>query len=410
VSIGERGVPTSATSAIRTRGQEARRCEEHPALVRDGNDSGSVNIKVCIVVPYDLRFSGGVQKHALNLAQALRRMGDSVDVIGPCSGRAVLSEGVYGFRGVVNLPANGSANQMGLLTFPWTVRRRVRRGHYDVVHLMEPEVPFLPWYANWFAGDSVRIATFHSFGERTVATRLARTWICRPQLRLIDRGIAVSDAAARTARHAWPRPVTIIPNGVDTSVFSPTTFDAAHSSKPGPTRLLFVGHWQDPRKGLPILLEAFDRLRASGVDVTLDIVGHGSPAERRESPHITYHGAVDADSRLARLYHSAEIFIAPSTGQESFGIVLLEAMASGRPIVCSDIEGYRGVVRPDGARLVPPRAVGPLADAIAELVRNQPLRRRMGTFNRQRSLSFDWNLVAGSVRAEYLEALSARRH
>src|SRR5207253_4521685 len=155
-------------------------------------------------------------------------------------------------------------------------------------------------------------------------------------------------------------------------------------------RLLFVGQWTDKRKGLPVLLDAFAKLRARKVDVTLDVVGLGD--HRIPMPQlshgVTFHGRV-SETELRRRFRDCDVFVAPSTGQESFGIVLVEAMACGRPVVCSDIDGYREVASPLGARLVPPRDANALADTFQALCRDAGLRRVMGQHNRAESLKYD---------------------
>jgi phosphatidyl-myo-inositol alpha-mannosyltransferase len=144
-----------------------------------------------------------------------------------------------------------------------------------------------------------------------------------------------------------------------------------------------------------------------GVPVSLDVVGAGeAPAARRA---VTFHGPVAAEAVLADHYRRSDLFIAPATGQESFGIVLLEAMACGRPIVCSDIPGYRQVVDPCAARLVPPGQPEPLAAAIPELAFDPELRRTMGSRNRLRSCEYDWDHLARRVREEYMAALAMRQ-
>jgi phosphatidylinositol alpha-mannosyltransferase len=163
---------------------------------------------------------------------------------------------------------------------------------------------------------------------------------------------------------------------------------------------LFVGHFRDPRKGLPVLLDAHARLLARGVDVRLDVVGAGPETPR---PGVVYHGAISDERELARHYRECDLFVAPSMGMESFGIVLLEAMASQKAIVCSDIDGYRAVVPQEGARLVTPGYVEGLATAISDLT--PELRRKMGEINRQAALEYDWSRLAERVRDEYLLAL-----
>ncbi len=363
-------------------------------------------LRVCMVATYDLAEEGGVKKHSMHLATRLRAGGDHVDVVGPYSGSEPLPDGVYGFGGVVNIRGNGSDNHLSLFASPLAVRRFLRRGDYDVVHVMAPEVPPLAWYFAWFAGRAARVATFHAYTEReALPSYLARRLFCAPQLRLFDRGIAVSPSAADFARGAWSGPLSLIPNGVDTERFTP----GARLRQPGPLRLLFVGHWRDPRKGLPVLLESYRTILAQGVAATLDVVGAGPEAARVELPGLRYHGAISDEEELARRYRECDVFVAPSMGMESFGIVLLEAMAAGKPIVCSDIDGYRAVVPPEGARLVRPGDPAALAAALCQLAPSDELRRKLGDANRQAALPYDWSRLSDRVREEYLSALETRR-
>src|SRR5262249_50834561 len=148
--------------------------------------------------------------------------------------------------------------------------------------------------------------------------------LCWPHLALFDRGIAVSPAAARFARAAWSRPLALIPNGVDTNTFKPLgPAKCASARGRRGARLLFVGHFRDPRKGLATLIDAFGRLRQRGAEVTLDVVGDGDPRTLGALPQgIKFHGPVASDSALAEHYHRCDVFVAPSLGMESFGIVL----------------------------------------------------------------------------------------
>jgi phosphatidylinositol alpha-mannosyltransferase len=219
-----------------------------------------------------------------------------------------------------------------------------------------------------------------------------------------DRAIAVSRPAAEYAAKAWTRPLPVIPNGVPTQTFRP--IEAAAGGSPRSLRLLFVGSWRDARKGLPYLLQAFARLRARGLALELDIVGQGDSQEPSVSG-ATFHGRV-AEAELVARYQQCDLFVSPATGQESFGIVLLEAMACGKAIVCSDIPGYRQVIDPDGARLVPPAKVEALEEAIASLLGDPDRRQAMGILNRRRAETFDWEIIAARVRGEYVAAVGAR--
>src|SRR5262249_15244351 len=153
-----------------------------------------------------------------------------------------------------------------------------------------------------------------------------------------------------------------IPNGVPTDTFTPGPLRVPVSG----ARLLFVGNWRDPRQGLPYLLEAVEIVRRQGPAVYPYVAGGGWPGTEN-AEGVTCHGGIASEEAIAERYRACDIFVAPSTGQESFGIVLLEAMACGRPVVCSDISGYRAVVEPAGARLVPPRDASALARTILDL-------------------------------------------
>jgi len=354
-----------------------------------------------MVVPYDLSEEGGVKRHAMHLAAMLRASGDEVDIIGP-SRRPLDGDHVYTFGGVVNVPSNGSANHIGLFCRPDRVRRFIQQRRYDVLHLHEPLVPALPYYALWSAGSAARVATFHAFTEEQStlghAVRVASSAVT---LGLIDRGIAVSPAAAQLARTTFTKPLAIIPNGIDTRAYRRT---APREPIGEPVRLLFVGHWRDPRKGLPYLLEACTTLPIAW---SLDVVGDGGSLPKREHPNVRYHGAVGSEERLAELYAACDVFVAPSTGMESFGIVLLEAMAAGRAIVCSDIAGYRAVVG-NAAVVVAPENTGALAQGIHELASDPARRHQLAAAGRARVKQFDWSVLVGDVRAEYVAAIAAR--
>jgi phosphatidylinositol alpha-mannosyltransferase len=289
------------------------------------------------------------------------------------------------------------------------VRRFVHEREYDVVHIHEPLQPSLNYYAVWSAGGrTARIGTFHGYMEQesTALLRARRFWsaIAFPSY---DRGIAVSPAAAEYAQVTFRKPLAIIPNGIRTELYRPGTPARAG----GPLKILFVGHWRDSRKGLPILLDACARLRERGVAWTLDIVGNGGQAPRVEMPGVQYLGPISSEQRVAELYAACDVFASPATGGESFGIVLLEAMASARAIVCSDIAGYRYAVGagPDsGALLVAPGDDGGFAAALEALAADPARRERMGAVNRERVRMFDWENLVARVRDEYLLALEAR--
>jgi phosphatidylinositol alpha-mannosyltransferase len=359
---------------------------------------------VCLVVPYDLAVEGGVKKHALCLAAALERSGDEVEVLGPASAPVDVRNATT-FGGVVSIRSNGSDNRLALLTSPFKVRAYLQTRQFDVLHVHEPLNPMLPYYARWWANAGVNIATFHCFAEReSFGRRLGRRFFA-PFLRGFDRAIAVSEPAARYAQLSWRRPMSIISNGVDADFFHPRAEQPVAPS----SRILFVGQWTDERKGLQVLLRAHELLRANGLDVSLDIVGRGNPklALPKNTDGVTYHGWL-SESGLRDRFHACDIFVSPALGSESFGMVLVEAMAAGKPIVCSDIEGYRQVATSEGTLLVPPNNPGALAAAMAPLVRNPSMARTMGSSNLAEARRYDWEAIAAQVRLQYVIALAEK--
>lgn len=375
----------------------------------DGRPTGPLGLverplKICQVVPYDLSEKGGVKHHAFQLARVLRERGDDVTIIGPSS-RKLRDLGVVVFPGVANFPSNGSDNRVGLFVSPWRVGAFMREQQFDVVHVHEPLIPALPLYAIWGSPESGHVATFHSYSERSrkIMEPLGRL-AARFQHRSYHMGVAVSAAAASFANRIWPGQLTVVPNGVQTELFTPL----GQPRPPGPPRILFVGRLGDRRKGFAYALEAFRRLRARGLEVVMEIAGElGSAAPPPDEPGLNYYGAVGL-SQLTNLFRTCDIFLAPSTGQESFGIVLLEAMASGRPIVCSDIAGYRQTVGTDGSLLVPPEDPAAIAQAVEQLVVHPGMRDRMGESNYRRAAQFSWKRVTNSIRNVYLEAMCRR--
>jgi phosphatidylinositol alpha-mannosyltransferase len=175
-------------------------------------------------------------------------------------------------------------------------------------------------------------------------------------------------------------------------------------------RLLFVGRIGDRRKGARFLFEAYRGLVARGLPVSLDVVGELGDADPPPAlPSLTYHGPVGL-AQLTDLYRACDVFVAPSTGQESFGIVLLEAMACAKPVVCSDIAGYREVANPDGAALVPPCDARALEAALAAVVQLPAAQRaRQGESNRRAAEAYDWDALAARVRGEYTAAIAGQR-
>jgi len=263
-----------------------------------------------------------------------------------------------------------------------------------------------------------QVATFHAYAENPPAhVRLSRKLVGKLLYRNVRRGVAVSPGAAQLAQDSFGRPLHIIPNGVDHRLFCPQGPAPSQAGGPKPEqdrpfRLLFVGGFNHPRKGARYLLAALEALWAQGAPVTLDVVGGATEeaAQRlRQMAHVRHHRNVSTQE-LAALYRSCDALVAPATGQESFGIILLEAMATGKPIIATDIEGYRRVLdsgQKPGALVVPPKDAPALQGAIARLMAMPDGERAaMGAQNRRNVAPFTWDTVTQQLRALYLDAVA----
>jgi phosphatidylinositol alpha-mannosyltransferase len=336
------------------------------------------------------------------LAAALRARGVAVEILAPADGPVPLADFVPLGRSVP-IPDNGSIVRVALDPVSSSrTARLVRSGRYDLVHLHEPMIPAVCLTA-LLAAERPLVGTFHMYAS-------SRRWyrpfapLARAVIPRLDARIAVSQAALRHVARTCPGEYRIIPNGIDLTGFS------APGERDG-TRILFIGR-AEPRKGLPILLEAFTRLPAT---TTLDLVG----VDRRELPRvgrrlpaaaagrIRAHGRV-SDAERAALLARADVLCAPSLEGESFGIVLVEGMAARVPVVASAIPGYVDVLPDSCGRLVPPGRPELLADALRELLADGELRVRLGEAGRCAARRFDWQRVAGEILEVYDGALDGR--
>ncbi|HEY7702110.1 MAG TPA: glycosyltransferase family 4 protein, partial [Candidatus Limnocylindrales bacterium] len=304
----------------------------------------------------------------------------------------------------VSVPINAS---VGTLTFSprylGQIGAMLERERFDVLHFHEPFVPFLSLFL-LRESESVNIATFHAYAGFSPSYEFGSRALRGYAARLHGR-IAVSAAARHFIDRFFPGDYKVIPNGVDVARFATAVPIARWQD--GIPNVLFVGR-HEPRKGLLDLLKAHRILRRTGGKSRLLIVGSG-PQEREARRYVATRGlnGVEflgrvSDDEKAQLYKTADVYVSPATGGESFGIVLLEAMAAGTPIVASDIHGYKGVVRRGReGLLVPPRQPRELAVAIDRLLGDPALRERMGASGRARAEEFSWPRVTAKVDDYY---------
>lgn len=368
-------------------------------------------MKIGMVCPYDWTVPGGVGNHVRSLAAELRRRGCEVDVLAPAA-RPVSEDGFVSLGGSLPVPYNGSVARIAI--GPRTalrVRRALADGRYDLVHVHEPLSPSVGMLAAGRASGPV-VGTFHANMERSLALALGRP-VLRRAFNRLDARIAVSPSARDTWQRYFGGSMVVIPNSVGAEFFArPEPLPGYREG--GPT-VLFVGRLE-PRKGLVYLVRAFLRLKPSFPRLRLLIVGrdHKHQQEKlmamvppRLRPDLLFVGAVPQQD-LPSYYASADVFCAPSLGGESFGIVLVEAMAVGLPVVCSNIGGYRDLVRDDReGLLVPPRDPEALAAALAALLDNPARRAALGEVATQTAARYAPGVVAGQVVEVYHAALGA---
>jgi phosphatidylinositol alpha-mannosyltransferase len=368
-------------------------------------------VKIALVSPYDYPYPGGVTNHVRHLANEFRRTGHEVRIMAPASNRNIEREepGVYRVGGVRRIPANGS---IARITLSFRLARRVREilasEQFDVVHAHEPLMPFLPPTV-LRSSTALNVGTFHASRGSYYGYFYGRP-ILRRVFANLDGRIAVSRAAKRFVRQYFMAPYKIIPNGVDLNQFDPATVEPIPSLLDGRPNVLFVGR-PEKRKGVGYLLRAYPYIKSAFPDTRFLIVGAGnwddSPyrayIERHDMRDIEIIGRV-SDEDLPRYHRSAHVFCAPATEGESFGIVLLEAMAAGLPVVGSDIEGYRSVLI-DGQNglLVPPRRERPLADAVCTLLQDRAMAERMGQCGRETAALYSWERIADQVLDFYVK-------
>jgi phosphatidylinositol alpha-mannosyltransferase len=362
-------------------------------------------VKIGLVTPYVYPLPGGVNEHVRFLYENLRLSGHDVRIITSSHGLQRASEGdVIRIGKGFSVPSNGSVGTITVSPrYVSQVRRMLDEERFDLLHFHEPFVPFLSLVV-LRQSTSVNIATFHAYAGFSPAMEFGRRVLPGYARRLHGR-IAVSAAARHFADRFFPGDYKVIPNGVDLGRYQ----RAVPVSRwlDGTPNVLFVGRLED-RKGLPFLLKAFRLVRRSGVEARLLVVGSG-PQEREARRYVMTRGLQNveflgrvSDDDKAQLFRTASVFVSPATGRESFGIVLLEAMAAGAPVVCSDIHGYKGVVqRNRQALLVAPRDIKGLAGAIGRVIADPALAARLAAAGSERAEQFGWEHVTAKVEEYY---------
>jgi phosphatidylinositol alpha-mannosyltransferase len=367
-------------------------------------------MKIALVCPYDWCKPGGVKSHVANLAEFLLERHE-VRIFAPTSGE-LPSRGVNRYVHHVGTPVgiryNSSVAPVGLgPRVIYRMKRRLEEFGPHVTHIHEPLAPWVSMAAT-VAGPMPKIGTFHAWSDSDRIYRATAPFIRKIVSDLKVR-VAVSTSAQTFASDALGVPAnsfTVLPNGVDDYRFAAAT-PIDHLVDPARPLLLFVGRLEK-RKGLDTVIKAFLRLRAGGHHLRLCVVGEGPERDRCQAlippslrTEVLFVGAVSHDE-LPRYHASADLFVSPANGGESFGIVLLEAMSAGLPVAASDIPGYRTVMT-DGiqGRMVPPGDGVALADALEALLANPRLRQAMGAEGIRTAKEFSWPVIGARVEEMY---------
>ncbi len=381
-------------------------------------------MKIGLVSPYDWSYPGGVRDHVIHLANELTAMGHDVRILAPASGpkRKIAEKHIYKLSGwTTPIPANGSIARVIAFDPALTLRLRrvLQRENFDIIHIHEPLAPGLS-LAALRCSRTITVGTFHASSDVSTTSTFGLAYastvpFLRPQLRHLHGRIAVSSATYQFITHFFPSDYRIIPNGVNLERVDQNV-DPLPEFMDGKQNILFLGRFEK-RKGAKYLLRAIPLVRERYPNTRFIFVGEGRLrtgfqrfVERRNWKDVVFTGYVSDEDKW-RYFASADIFCAPATGGESLGIVLLEAMAAGVPIVASNINGYATVITHgvDGL-LAAPRHSNDLAASLEQLLKYDTLRQRFIQAGKYKATEYAWPHVATQVLDYYNELLAEQNN
>jgi len=370
-------------------------------------------MKIALVSPYDWAVPGGVNSHVAHLAAQYAKKGHDPRIIAPAS-RPVEDEGarltVVG-RQVIGLPAAGSVAHVSLsFNIAGRVRNLLQKESFDVIHLQEPLMPLVPFV---FLRHSTvpTVATFHAAREGGNRLYAYARFLIRPWVRNLSGHIAVSRTSLRLIGKYLPGRYRIIPNGVDTSFFGADSLPIPKYMD-HKQNILFLGRLEK-RKGLPYLLQAYAKVKQEMPQTRLIIVGGDGGMRAGCERYVQENGLSDvvftgyiANGEVPRYYRTADIYCAPNTGAESQGIVLLEALAAGRPIVASNIEGFADVLTNSASgRLVTPRDSDALAEGLIRALSDHQFREAANIEGPALAQDYSWERISDRILDYYQEVV-----
>lgn len=359
-------------------------------------------MKIGIVCPYDWSTPGGVQIHIRDLAMRLRDLGHDVNVLTPVSDESSLEEWVTSGGDPISLTYNGSVARVSFgLRATKRVREWLQTHQFDVVHVHEPLSPSLSSLTCWAATGPI-VGTFHSSMDRSRILQ-AGYGLAQTVLEKVYGRIAVSEAARKTVVEHVGGDAVLIPNGIDVDFFA-THAKAALKQE---MRIVFLGRFEEERKGFNVLAEAFNRVASRFPRLCIDVAGPGDPSEVLDlieeefRERVFFHGRV-SEEKKAEILSSATAYIAPNTGGESFGIVLLEAMASNVAVIASNIPAFERVLDfGDAGFLFENENSDDLSRVLGDVLTQENETSRRVDFAREYVKAYDWKFVAQKIIAVY---------
>ncbi|WP_280182880.1 glycosyltransferase family 4 protein [Nocardia cyriacigeorgica] len=360
-------------------------------------------MKIGMVCPYSFDVPGGVQAHVVELARVMIERGHKVSVLAPASDSTPLPEFVVSAGRAVAIPYNGSVARLSFGPTAYTrIRRWIDGNDFDVLHIHEPNAPSLSMLALKIAEGPI-VATFHTSTTKSLVLSTFQG-VLRPYHEKISGRIAVSELARRWQVEALGSDAVEIPNGVDVASFARAPMLPGYPRTGG--TVLFLGRYDEPRKGMEVLLGALPELVRRHPEIEILIVGRGDEERlRREAGphagHLRFLGQV-SDAEKASAMRSADVYVAPNLGGESFGIILIEAMAAGTAVVASELDAFRRVLR-DGTAglLVPVGDAAALATALDTVLTDEVRRTELVRAATQVVGEYDWPVVAEQILRVY---------
>ena len=366
--------------------------------------------RIGIVCPYGWDTPGGVQSHIGDLAEYLIAAGHNVSVLAPAISDENLPDYVVNAGRPIAIPYNGAIARVlfGPIAFA-RVRQWISQGNFDLLHLHEPAIPSISLLACW-ASDGPMVGTFHAAAKRQKVS-FAVVPFLEPVIEKLTARIAVSEAARETLTEHLETDAIVVPNGIYANRYR----DGIHEPKWSGHTLGFIGRFQEPRKGLAILLEALPQVLQSFPETRVFVAGPGNPDEAMEvinfqlRDRIHFLGRI-SESEKANFLASVGLYVAPNTGGESFGIILAEALASGAKVVASDIPAFDSLLgHGKYGTLFESENSNDLAQKILDLFSNPDSGKAKAALGKDYAQNFDWDVVAEKIFDVYEMAMVGGR-